>query len=156
MKSIKNEGWLISLNTITNKLEIQKNDDSNKFKNDEEAIEFVRTKSKKGSLIHKMALLKVGAIFEVNIGFNSHLQVAQMSINILEGKGNKEGKKIAREEILRLAEIVQHYYEKQQVTKKKAEAKKRAMATKQLDDAFGVLGLEDVKNNHPIVRSKKG
>jgi len=137
MKSLKSEGWLIALNTLTNKLEIQKNDDSNKFKNDSEALEFVRNKSAKGSRIHKQALLKVGAIFQVNIGFNSHVQVAKIAINILEGKGNEKGKKIAREEIIRLAEIVQHYYEIQKAKEKKKEDKLNAIALKQLEEYIG-------------------
>ncbi len=135
-KQIKNEGWLISLNTLTKKEEIQKDDDSNIFKSDADALAFVQKKSKAGSLIHKVALLRVGAIFEVNIGF-THQQATQIAIQILEGKGNEAGKKEARKQLMNMADYMQQEYEKQQAKQKKIETAKRKIASKQLENAFG-------------------
>lgn len=54
----KREGWLVS-NDEAGKLMIQKDDDSDKFKNDSEALNFVKKKAKEGSEKHIKALKRI-------------------------------------------------------------------------------------------------
>jgi hypothetical protein len=54
----KSQGWMVS-NDESGKLMIQKNDDSDKFKNDAEALAFVKKKAKEGSEKHIKALKRI-------------------------------------------------------------------------------------------------
>jgi hypothetical protein len=59
MSKTNKEGWILSLNTEKEKLEIQKDDDSSIFKNDAQALAYVKKKAKAGSAPHKKVLALV-------------------------------------------------------------------------------------------------
>lgn len=108
-----NEGWILSFNTELQVNEIQKDDDSNIFKNDAEALKFVEDKANKGSKKHidAIAQTKQKLIKKISIkpthGYSMSIYIAVLQ------NGNSEGKKIAAEELMNIAKFLDQYEQRE-------------------------------------------